>query len=94
MWKYDQDNTGFSNIYIKGWKGMEYDIPEVNRTRSKTKSHLPSKTEYNTSGEIWSFNEIEDFQTFLMKRPELKRKFTFKHKNQEKCERVNSKEKS
>ena len=56
---------------------MEYDIPEVKGTRTKTKNPLPSKTEYNTSGEKWFFNEIEDFEVFLMKRPELKRKFDF-----------------
>ena len=57
---------------------MEYDIPEAKGTRTKTKNHLPRKTEYNTSErKKRSFNEIEDFQAFLMKRPELRRKFDF-----------------
>ena len=56
---------------------MEYNIPEVKGTKTKTKNHLPRKSEYNTSGEKWSFNDIEDFQAFLMKRPELNRKFDF-----------------
>ena len=32
---------------------------------------------YNSSGGKWSFNDIEEFQSFLMKRPELNRKFDF-----------------
>ena len=51
MWKYNQDNTRSSSFYIKGSKGMEYDIPEVKGTRTKTKNHLSSKTEYNIQGE-------------------------------------------
>ena len=77
MWKYNQDNTRSSSFYIKGLKGLEYDIPEVKGIGIKIKNHLPRKTEYNTSGEKWSFIEIEDFQAFLMKRLELNRKFDF-----------------
>ena len=77
MWKHNQNSTRFRSFYIKGSNGMEYDIPEVKGTRIKTKNHLPRKTEHNSSEEKWSFHEIEDFQTFLMKRLELKRKFDF-----------------
>ena len=55
LWKYNQDNTEFSNFYTKGLKGLEYDILEVKGDRIKTKNHLPSKTEYNTSGEKMEF---------------------------------------
>ena len=56
---------------------MEHIIPVVEGTRTITKDHLPSKTEYNISGGKWSFDEIGDFQAFLMKIPELKRNFDF-----------------
>ena len=62
---------------MKGLKGVEYDIPEVKGTRTKTKNHLPSKTEYDTSGGKWLVNKIEGFQEFLVKRPYLNRKFDF-----------------
>ena len=78
LWKYNQDNTKASSFYIKELMALEYDISEVKGTGFKTKNHLPSKTEYNTLREKkWSFNYIENFQVFLMKRPDLNRKFDF-----------------
>ena len=77
MWKHNQDNTRSRSFYIKGLKGLEYDIPEVKGTRIKTKITYPAKPSIILQGKKWSFNDIEDFQAFLMKRPELNRKFDF-----------------
>ncbi|XP_072479241.1 uncharacterized protein [Notamacropus eugenii] len=43
----------------------------------KPRITYPAKLSIILQGKNWSFNEIEDFQAFLMKRPELKRKFDF-----------------
>ena len=77
LWKHNQDNTRSRSFYIKGLKGLEYDIPEIKGIGIKTKNHLSRKAQCNTPGGKWLFNEIEDFQAFLMKRSELKRKFDF-----------------
>ena len=37
----------------------------------------PAKVSIILQGKKWSFSEIEDFQAFFMKRPELNRKFDF-----------------
>ena len=44
---------------------------------SKLRVTYPAKLSIVLQGKKWPFNEMEDFQAFLMKRPELKRKFDF-----------------
>ena len=77
LWKYNQDNTGSGSFYIKGSKGLEYDIPEIKGASIETKITYSAKLSIILQGGKWSFNDIEDFKAFLMKRPELKRKFDF-----------------
>ncbi|XP_072453534.1 uncharacterized protein [Notamacropus eugenii] len=43
----------------------------------KPRITYPAKLSIILQEKKWSFNEIEDFQIFLMKRPELERKFDF-----------------
>ena len=43
----------------------------------KPRITYPTKLSIILQGKKWSFNKIEDFQAFLMKRPELNRKFDF-----------------
>ena len=43
----------------------------------KPRITYPAKLSIILQGEKWSFSEIEDFQAFLMERPELNRKFDF-----------------
>ena len=43
----------------------------------KPRITYPAKLSITLQGKKWSFNEIEDFQAFLMKSPELNRKFDF-----------------
>ena len=43
----------------------------------KPRITYPAKLSTILQGKKWSFNEIEDFQAFLVKRPELNRKSDF-----------------
>uniref|UniRef100_K7E173 L1 transposable element RRM domain-containing protein n=1 Tax=Monodelphis domestica TaxID=13616 RepID=K7E173_MONDO len=52
----------------------------------------PAKLSIILQGKRWTFNEIEDFQGFMMKRPDLNRKFEFQTQDPKKHKRVNVKE--
>ncbi|MBE8297573.1 hypothetical protein IP951_16850 [Leptospira borgpetersenii serovar Ballum] len=43
----------------------------------KPRIPYPATLSIMLQGKIWSFNKIEDFQAFSVKRPELNRKFDF-----------------
>ena len=53
---------------MKFWKSKELGLqPRIN---------YPAKLSVIFQERRWTFNEIRDFQTFLMKKPELNRKFS------------------
>ena len=60
----------------------------------KPRITYPAKLSIILQGKKRSFNDIEDCQASLMKRPDLERKFDFQTQDQEKHEKVNRKEKT
>ena len=73
------------------WNMMFLRLEEVGL---KPRIIYPSKVSIIIQRKKWTFNEIEDFQAFLMKRPELNRKFDLQTQESREDVKVNRKEKS
>ena len=60
---------------------MEYNITERKGPGSTTRINYPEKLTIFLQGKVWSFNKIEDFQTFIKKKTGLNREFAAQRQN-------------
>uniref|UniRef100_A0A5F8GSV8 L1 transposable element RRM domain-containing protein n=1 Tax=Monodelphis domestica TaxID=13616 RepID=A0A5F8GSV8_MONDO len=65
-----KDQKAWNMIF---WKAMELGLQQ--------RIKYPSKPTIFLQGKVWSFNTIEEFQTFVKKRPDLNRKFDVQAQN-------------